>query len=330
MNRLIVTALCFVLFISIMPSTLLTAQDVRSQKIIIQRDGDGEKRITVEVIGDSVWVNGKAVDKDSLEGFSFRKRNMPLDNSDFFSLDMDGLLDGTPFSGSGQWGSKKIDSLAFLGVQTERDEAGAKITSVEPASAAEKAGLKEGDVITQVQDLPVTDPASLSKIIQAQKPGSVVEIKYIRKRKNKKADATLGVRVESNITRFSIDQDRENLFSFRMPDLFDHPENDPSAGFPFRNSTSKQKLGLTIRDTPDESGVTVLEVMDGSLAASNGLQKGDLIISIADEAVKNTDEARQALREANRKSEYIIRYQRKGQTIEATIRVPKQLKTTEL
>jgi len=331
MNRLFVLAGCFVLLLGLNPSTPLKAQDIRSKEIIIQRDGDQENRITVEVIGDSVWVNGKPMDKDSMDGFFFRKRTIPFgDNDDLFSFDMDGWMNGMPFNGKDRFQSNKTDTLAFLGVQTERNESGAKITSIEPASAAEKAGLKTGDVIIRVQDLPVTDPASLSKIIQAQKPGAVVQINYIRKRKNKKTDATLGARVESSTRSGSFDLNRENVFSFRMPDLFNNEDGDMPNGFRFRNRSGQPKLGLKIQDTQDESGVIVLEVTDASLAAESGLQKGDRIISIAGQSVKNTDDARLALRDADGQSSYVIRYQRNNETREVTIRIPKKIKTTEL
>ncbi len=331
MDRLLLSVRCLLLLLGTLSLRSLQAQDIRSQEIIIQRDGDRENRISIEVIGDSVWVNGKPMDKDSMDGLFFRKRSMPFGkDDDLFSFDMDGWMNGSPFNGNGRFRSNKTDSLAFLGVQTERDESGAKITSIEAGSAAEKAGLKTGDVITQLQELPVTDPASLSKIVQAQKPGSVVQINYIRKRKNKKTEATLGARVGSVSRSGSFDLNNENVFSFRMPDLFNNPNDELPDGFRFRNRSGQPKLGLKIQDTENESGVIVLDVTDGSLAAESGLQKGDRITSIADQPVKNTDDARLALRTGEGQSNYIIRYQRNGENREATIRIPKKLKTTEL
>jgi serine protease Do len=331
MNRLLLSVRCLLLLLGILSLRSLQAQDIRSQEIIIQRDGDRENRISIEVIGDSVWVNGKPMDKDSMEGFYFRKRSIPFGNDDdLFSFDMDGWMNGSPFNGNGRFRSNKTDSLAFLGVQTEQDESGARITSIEAGSAAEKAGLKTGDVITQLQELPVTDPASLSKIVQAQKPGAVVQINYIRKRKKKKTEATLGARVGSVSRSGSFDLNNENVFSFRMPDLFNNPNDERPDEFRFRNRSGQPSLGLKIQDTQDESGVMVLEVNAASLASESGLQKGDLITDIADQPVKNTDDARLALRSAEGQSSYVIRYRRNGESREATVRIPKKLKTTEL
>ena len=100
MDRLLLSVRCLLLLLGILSLRSLQAQDIRSQEIIIQRDGDRENRISIEVIGDSVWVNGKPMDKDSMDGFFFRKRsksssisqNHPPSTGIFHILDAHTLL----------------------------------------------------------------------------------------------------------------------------------------------------------------------------------------------------------------------------------------------
>lgn len=57
---------------------------------------------------------------------------------------------------------------------------GAEITSIEPGSPADKTGLKPGDIITDVNNLPITSAAQLVATIKQTPPGETVEIKFYR------------------------------------------------------------------------------------------------------------------------------------------------------
>ncbi|WP_193025410.1 S1C family serine protease [Corynebacterium casei] len=70
----------------------------------------------------------------------------------------------------------------MLGVQVDgRDITdGAHIVSVEPGSAAEQAGLEEGDVVTRVNDRAIEDADSLIASIRGQEFGSVITLEVTR------------------------------------------------------------------------------------------------------------------------------------------------------
>jgi putative serine protease PepD len=59
-------------------------------------------------------------------------------------------------------------------------EDGARITQVNDGSAAEDAGLREGDVITKVDDTLITDADSLVATIRSYRPGDEVTVTYTR------------------------------------------------------------------------------------------------------------------------------------------------------
>ena len=70
----------------------------------------------------------------------------------------------------------------MLGVQVDgRDITnGAHIVSVEPGSAAEQAGLEEGDIVTRVNDRAIEDADSLIASIRGQEFGSTITLEVTR------------------------------------------------------------------------------------------------------------------------------------------------------
>ncbi|HKE77034.1 MAG TPA: trypsin-like peptidase domain-containing protein, partial [Acidimicrobiales bacterium] len=83
---------------------------------------------------------------------------------------------------------------AFMGVRIEdsNNGDGARIGSVESGQPAEKAGLKDGDVITKVGDKSVTDATDLTAAIRSRKPGDKVTVTYTRDGDTRTAEVTLG------------------------------------------------------------------------------------------------------------------------------------------
>ncbi|MEU9614234.1 trypsin-like peptidase domain-containing protein [Streptomyces sp. NPDC048209] len=70
--------------------------------------------------------------------------------------------------------------------------AGVAIVSVQKGGAAEKAGLRAGDIITRIGDDRVTTITSLSEALAGDEPGEKVEVTYTRGEAAKSAEVTLG------------------------------------------------------------------------------------------------------------------------------------------
>jgi putative serine protease PepD len=92
------------------------------------------------------------------------------------------IVAGTPV-GHGQLGVSVGDST---------NPAGAKVGDVTADSAAAKAGLKTGDVITKVDDQVVDGADALVAAIRTQAPGTKVTLTYVSGGQTKTADVTLG------------------------------------------------------------------------------------------------------------------------------------------
>jgi len=68
---------------------------------------------------------------------------------------------------------------------------GALVAEVTPESAAEKSGLKSGDIITKVNELEILDPRQLLLAVSQLAPGSSAKIEYLRDGKTMTATAQL-------------------------------------------------------------------------------------------------------------------------------------------
>ncbi|MBS1509746.1 MAG: PDZ domain-containing protein [Bacteroidetes bacterium] len=334
-----------------------------SQEIIIRKKGDKDTKIVVEIKGDKVTINGKPISEFKDGDITINKRDIKIwDGRNSFSFDPGDLnIDFKgPFNGSFNSDSHS----AFLGVTTEvynKDEKkgddavlaeddngdGAKITAVTKESAAAKAGLQEGDIITKVNDKKITGPQSLAEAITSYKPKDEVTVYYKRDGKDKSAKAVLGENAFGGAMAYSFAGPDGNVRSFTMPKIPRggmslgtdgwKSDGDAFSGFDrlgsgngFTYFPRQQKLGLKIQDTEDGTGVKVLDTDKDSPAEKAGLKKDDVITEIGGKKITNTDEARTELRENGDKAAYNIKAKRNGSEMSFDIKIPKKLKTADL
>jgi putative serine protease PepD len=83
---------------------------------------------------------------------------------------------------------------AFLGVRIATQAGGVKVASVEPGSAAAKAGLKVGDVVLAVDGKTVKSSDQLRAAIAAHEPGDKVTLRISRSGHDRTVGVTLGAR----------------------------------------------------------------------------------------------------------------------------------------
>jgi putative serine protease PepD len=83
---------------------------------------------------------------------------------------------------------------ALLGVTPADTANGVRIATVKSGSAADDAGLKQGDVITAVGSTPVTSSAQIRAIIAGHRPGDALTLTIRRDGSSKTVHVTLGAR----------------------------------------------------------------------------------------------------------------------------------------
>ncbi len=88
---------------------------------------------------------------------------------------------------------------ALLGVSARTEAAqgsaigaGARVVSVEPGSAAADAGLEPGDVITALDDRPITTSTELTAAVRSETPGEQIQVTVRRGDQSRTIEVTLG------------------------------------------------------------------------------------------------------------------------------------------
>ena len=320
-------------------------KDKETEEIIIRKKGEKEMNLTVEVKGDKIMINGKPLAEFKDDQVTINKRKMTIrDGDDEMAFDFG---EGPRSFNLGkdfmkEWKDHAEESRAFLGVTTEQNEAGAKVTDVVKGSAAEKAGLKKGDIITKIDEEKIGDDASLYDIVASKKPKQEVKVFYKRDGKENNVKAELGEKKSSKSYSYSFNGPRGKLRSFNMPEVPNVPNMDfgnedaPGSGFDvtpyldFANSFGRQKkLGLKLQDTEEGGNVKVINVEDSSAAAIAGLKKDDIITEIDGKKIENTDDAREQLAPDEDKKSYNIKAKRNGTEMTFDVRIPRKLKTAD-
>jgi serine protease Do len=290
------------------------------EQIIITRKGDNNEKVTVEINGDKITVNGKPLDeyKDKDGNLSIRTHKIK---------ELEGLtrMGNWNYSGDNNFQIFNEDANhAMLGVTTEKADQGVEIQDITKESAAQKAGLKEGDVITKIDDKKIEDPDDLSKAIKAHKPGEKVTVTYLRDKKEQKVTAELGK--WKGIGAMTLNGDN---FKMDMGKTMPRIRTTPYVqGWNW--SGGNPKLGLSVQDTDDGKGVKVIDVDEESNAAKAGIKEDDIITEVDGKAVNGTDEISKIIRDSKDKISVMVKLQRGGKTQNIEVKMPRKIKTTDL
>ncbi len=331
MKQLIKTISFTILAAGFMAPGSLLAQKEKADKekkeaeqIIITRKGSKDDKVVVEVIGDKVIVNGKEL-KDNEDGDISVKRHKIKDVFAFGGNQNFNWNDGDHFKMFNM-----DENKAMLGVSTEQAEKGAEIENITEGSAAEKAGLKKGDVITKIGDTKIESPDDLSKAIKARKPGDKVAVTFLRDKKEQTVTAELtkwkGVNVFTTVPGME-------GFKMDMGDFAPHVQTMPRIATPRMNwswSGGGPKLGVSVQDTEDGKGVNVIEVDEDGNAAKAGIKEDDIITEVDGKAVNSADEIARLMKENKDKSSVKVKLLRKGKTENVEVKIPRKLKTADL
>ena len=298
-------------------------------EIIIRKKTDKDGKVIVEIKDGDVLVNGKPLADFEDENISVRKRkSMTISGTPSPFRSHGGTLNfnGDGFNSDLFPGSS---NTPFLGVSTDDGKEGAVIEEVTKGSAAEKAGLKKGDILVKIGEEKVFTPDDVVKAVKKFKPEEKATIIYKRDGKELKTTATLGK--------------RPGAMAFSSPDVFVAPrleglENLPNFDFNWDHDGSAPRiygvrgprLGIKAQDTEDGKGVKVLEVEDESVAEKAGVKEDDIITEFNGKAVNSADELAEAARAAKDKPSVTVKLLRDGKTQTLELKTPKKLKTANL
>ena len=93
--------------------------------------------------------------------------------------------------------SSRTGTQVYLGSVPDMgasDVKGLRLSGVRPGSPADSAGLRAGDVIVELDGVPVTDLYTYSDALYNQKPGDKIVIVVLRSGERVRTEVTLGRR----------------------------------------------------------------------------------------------------------------------------------------
>jgi serine protease Do len=183
---------------------------------------------------------------------------------------------------------------------------GALVDRVTTDSPAEKAGIKKGDFIVELEGTHIRDHNQLMNMIAAFKPGTSVAVKLFREGKEKLVRVKLGERPES--------------LAEAEPEEDDEPESNFFLGMMLEELTPDLKAEYEIEA---ESGVVVVGVEAGSAARKEGLRPGDVIREVNRKAVASVAEIRQMLLQSKPGDLVLLRISRRSGNFFVALKVGK-------
>ena len=184
---------------------------------------------------------------------------------------------------------------------------GAFVQSVLPGEPADKAGVKPGDTIVRVDNVPIEDTRDLIGYVSGKAPKSAVRLTILRDGKEITTSAKLAERGGED----SVEQERE-------------------AG---SRGGSRDKIGIQVSElTPQlrqmyrvessREGIVVLDVKEVSPAGEAGLREGDVITQVNGKAIASSEDFARIVSDA-RKGDYLRLYIYRPQTKESGFRLVK-------
>lgn len=168
---------------------------------------------------------------------------------------------------------------------------GVVIHGVTPDSPAEAAGIQGGDVITEADGKPVEKPTELQQIVAGLKPGKKIDLKVVSY--NTKKTRTVSVKIGQL------------------------PEKEGKVAGGERGGA--EKIGVEVAASRGGKGVVVTGVMPGSVAQANGIEEGDVLLSVNRKAVNSPAAFREAMKGATR---FYIEAKREGRQLFFQFTVP--------
>jgi serine protease Do len=208
------------------------------------------------------------------------------------------------------------DGSGWLGVETQEvttekarelklsAERGVILGKIIPDSPAAKAGLKENDVVTEINGQRVEGAAQFRRMLHEIPAGRTIQLTVWRDGRSQSLNATLG-KSEERHRSMKMVTPTPGTFAFRMPDMNvipDIPSMEWNGGMLFGGSP---RLGIDAEDlsgqlgtffgAPDGEGILVREVNSGSAAEKAGVKAGDVITSLDGDRIRSVGELREKL-----------------------------------
>lgn len=165
---------------------------------------------------------------------------------------------------------------------------GVLINEVIKDSPADRAGIKDGDVIIEFDGKKVTDVQSFRLLVASSPPGKTLKVKLIRNGKEMSLNVKIGEMETQPVAQSG--EEQETQLGLQVVDI-DSPE---AKGY-----------NLKIK-----KGVVVVKIESNSPAEEAGIQVGDVIIGIGNKEIENIGDFRDAVKNLKKGKPVVFQIQR--------------------
>ncbi|MBI4522278.1 MAG: DegQ family serine endoprotease [Deltaproteobacteria bacterium] len=186
-----------------------------------------------------------------------------------------------------------------LGMETAR---GALVADVVAGSPAERGGIKVRDVIVDYSGKPIKDSSDLSLMVARTRVGTRVNITVWRDKRQLSLTATITELEEEEVAASA-------------------PEREKDFGLTVQNVTPEIAQALGVKQP---QGVVITAVDRGSPADDAGLRRGDVILEIGRETIRNLAQYRHAIAGLKKGESYLFLVQRGQTTSFVALRIPRE------
>jgi len=167
-----------------------------------------------------------------------------------------------------------------------KENYGVIITDVTKQGPAYKAGLKRGDIILEYSGKQITESAILRNLVAQSKIGSIANIKFLRDAQYYSVNITVGQLPSEPYQEQKISRQTSNK------------QENPFKGISVIDLDVS--LAKQIGADPDDKGVVVYKIEQGSPAETAGLRKGDLIMEIEKQKINNAADFQKLIQKISR------------------------------
>ena len=177
------------------------------------------------------------------------------------------------------------------------DTSGAIVSQVVKGSPADRAGIKEGDVIVEYDGKKVNSATDLPYLVAFTTPGETVNIKIVRDGREIIKHVTIGKKPK----KIALEREKESRLGITVTNITPYV---------------KEEYNLKI-----DNGVVITDVREGSIAYLSGLKKGDVIIEVNRKKVKDVTDFNEKIKKALKKKIILFLINRRGNQIYLSISV---------
>jgi len=199
----------------------------------------------------------------------------------------------------------------------EDDLVGVLVAGVTEGSPADKAGIRQGDLIVSVSGEEVETPDDLVELIHSKKPGREILVALVRDGKKHRISVVLGKSPAKKSKDVEIELPEPKSLPMEILPPLQHLKLEMGRGF----------LGVNVLDLDaelggyfgTEKGVLVTEVLDGSAGEKAGMKAGDVITAVDGKTVASREELTRILRKREEGDKVELSLLRKGKPLKLAV-----------